>query len=161
MSMLPIKKKVYNDGRTKQAFKDETDINRIMQRAQATGTLSHLAKYQPQYGDFGNFDFFEAQLNLTRGREIFDALPAEIRREFNQSPGDFFKFVNDPANADNLHKVLPGLAKPGRQNLDVSGKTPPQTPQGVAREPLATENQNPGSPPETSQTPAPAVSNEG
>jgi len=118
---------IYLDGRTKQAFKDETDIVKMLSRAQKAGTMSHLQKYEGQYGDFADFDFLQSTLMLTKGREVFDALPSELRREFNQSPADFFDYVNDPANAEDLAKKLPMLAKPGRQNIDASGKTPPES----------------------------------
>jgi len=123
---LQVKK--YKDGRTKQSFRDETDINKILHRAQKAGTLSHLEKYEGTYGDFSNFDFLEAQINLTAGREVFDALPSELRNEFKQSPAAFFDFVNDPANKDDLANKLPKLAAPGRQNIDVSGKSAPDDP---------------------------------
>ncbi len=125
MSMLGTQQPIYKDGRTKQSFRDETDINKILHRAQKTGTLSHLQKHEGTYGDFADFDFFESQIKLTRGREIFDELPSEIRSEFNQSPAAFFDYVNDPANQATLEKKLPGLAEPGRQNIDVSGKSAP------------------------------------
>ncbi len=115
----------YDDGRTKQSFRDETDINKILHRAQKAGTLSHLQKYEGVYGDYADFDFFESQMTLTKGREVFDALPSELRNEFRQSPAEFFEFVNNPANADKLREKLPELAQPGRQNIDVSGKTAP------------------------------------
>ncbi len=105
----------YNDGRTKQSHRDETDIVKIMARFSRTGTISHLEKNQGMYGDFSDFDFHAQQTMLTRGREIFDELPAELRKEFGQSPAAFFKYVNDPANAGNLREKLPGLAAPGRQ----------------------------------------------
>jgi len=123
----------YPDGRTKQSFKDETDINKILHRAQKAGTLSHLQQFEGRYGDFADFDFFEATIQLTKGREVFDALPSELRREFNQSPAEFFAYVNDPANIDDLRLKLPGLAKPGRQNIDMSGKTAPDD-RGAAKE---------------------------
>ncbi len=134
----------YNDGRTKQSFKDETDINKILQRAQKAGTLSHLEKYQGSYGDFADFDFFESSLQLAKGGEIFDALPSELRSEFHQSPAEFFDYVNDPKNLDDLRKKLPGLAAPGRQNIDVSGKTAPDdkpeaTPAAAEATPAAAE----------------------
>lgn len=116
---------VYLDGRTKQAFKDETDITKMLSRAQKAGTMSHLQKYEGTYGDFADYDFLQNTIMLTQGREVFDALPSELRREFNQSPADFFAYVNDPANAQDLAKKLPGLALPGRQNIDLSGKTEP------------------------------------
>ncbi len=107
----------YTDGRTKQSFKDETDINKILERAQSTGTISHLNRHEGRYGDFADFDFQQAQFMLAQGREVFDDLPSEIRNEFNQSPAQFFDYVNDPANKDDLIKKLPGLAAPGRQNI--------------------------------------------
>ncbi len=121
MSMLGTKTPKFTDGRTKQSFKDETDINKILKRAQKSGTISHLNQYQSRYGDFSGFDFFEAQLKLSQGGEIFDALPVEIKREFNQSPAQFFEFVNDPANADRVQKLLPALAEPGRQYINPKG----------------------------------------
>ncbi len=124
MSMLGTKQPTYSDGRTKQSFKDETDINQILKRAQKSGTISHLNKYEARYGDFSGFDFFEAQLKISQGAEMFAALPVELRREFNQSPAEFFDFVNDPSNKERLAKVLPALAEPGRQNLSASGVIP-------------------------------------
>ncbi len=114
----------YKDGRTKQSFKDETDINKILSRAQKAGTMSHLEKYEGTYGDFSDFDFLDATIQLTKGREVFDALPSELRMEFGQSPAAFFAYVNDPANVDELKKKLPALALPGQQLLDVSGNKP-------------------------------------
>ncbi len=105
----------YKDGRTKQCFKDECDIDKIMQRAAKGGTISHLNKYEGVYADFSEFDFFEHTQKLTKGREIFDDLPAEVRQEFGQSPAKFFAYVNDPANIKELAKKLPALAAPGRQ----------------------------------------------
>ncbi len=112
----------YKDGRTKQSHRDETDIVKIMARFNKTGTMSHLAKYEGTYSDFSDFDFHEQTNKLTRGREIFDDLPAELRREFGESPAAFFAYVNDPANAEELRKKLPALAEPGRQ---IDAITPP------------------------------------
>jgi len=117
----PLPNPVYEDGRTKQAFKDETDINVILKRAQKSGTISHLNRFEGRYADFSQYDFGENMQKLAEGREIFDALPPEIRSEFDQNPANFFQYVNDPANKDDLLKKLPGLAAPGRQNLDVRG----------------------------------------
>ncbi len=116
--------KVYDDGRTKQSFKDETDINKIIARAEKSGTISHLNKFKGSYTDFSDFDYFENLQKLTRGREIFDELPANVRNEFMNSPADFFKYVNDPANIDRLETLLPDLAAPGRQRPDVRGNIP-------------------------------------
>ncbi len=122
--------KKYTDGRTKQCFKDECNISKIMARAEKAGTISHLQQFEGVYADYSDFDFFEQTQKLTRGREIFDQLPAELRREFGQSPAAFFDYVNDPANADDLREKLPGLAAPGNQLPDV---TPPDADTQAAR----------------------------
>ncbi len=115
MSMLKRKPIIYNDGRTKQSFRDETDINKIIKRAEKTGTISHLTKHKGSYGDFADFDYFDNLQKLTRGREIFDDLPAELRNEFQNSPAQFFDYVNAPENKERLGQLLPALAEPGRQ----------------------------------------------
>ncbi len=144
----------YKDGRTKQAFKDETDIVKMLSRAQKAGTLSHLQKFEGTYGDFADFDFFESKIMLAKGAEVFDALPSELRSEFNQSPEQFFAYVNDPANAEDLLKKLPALAQPGRQNIDLSGKTAPDEPQAPVA-PLTPAPAEPAAPPPPNPPEAP------
>lgn len=111
-------------GRTKQSFIEECDINNIIARAAKAGTISHLEKWGAQYGDFTDAptDLLEAKERLERGQRIFDELPAEIRREFAQNPFAFFEFVNDPANKDDLKRVLPQLAERGTQLPDIANK---------------------------------------
>jgi len=154
----------YKDGRTKQSFKDETDINKIMMRAEKTGTISHLNKHQGSYSDFAEFDYFENLQKLTRGREIFDDLPAEVRNEFANSPSDFFKYVNDPANKDRLETLLPALAAPGRQNLTINPPTADEAkaleesaikdPEPKDPDPPATPEKAPEAPPAASEPPS-------
>lgn len=116
MSMIEIEKKDYSDGRTKQSFKDQTNINKIMAKAARGGTISHLAKHGATYGDFSDIDdLMTAHKRLEKGQQIFEELPGEIKREFQNNPVKFFAYVNDPANADNLANVLPQLAQVGNQ----------------------------------------------
>ncbi len=114
MSIKPLAPKVYKDGRTKQAFKDQCDITKILSKAQKTGTISHLNKHEASYGDFADFDYFEAQLQIAKANTIFDELPSEVRREFNQNPQEFFEFANHPDNVGRLAELLPKIAEPGQ-----------------------------------------------
>lgn len=104
----------YSDGRTKQAFKDSTDIVKILAKAQQVGAISHLAKYEGTYGDFADFDFAEANVKMAQARSVFEELPSEVRREFHQEPSRFFEYVNDPENVGRLAELLPEIAEPGR-----------------------------------------------
>lgn len=154
-TVLPALK--YDDGRTKQAFKDECDINKLVSRMWKDGTLSHLDKHEAEYGDFSDFDFHVAMNRLARGKSIFAELPAEVRREFDQDPAKFFAFVNDPENKDELAKRLPALAAPGRQRVELfgeqqraqlTGAKPPDGPAQPAGEEPAPRSGAQGSPPE-------------
>ncbi len=153
----PLKQvKTYDDGRTKQCFKNECDIVKIMARAEKAGTISHLEKYEGVYADYSDFDFFEQTSKLTRGNQIFAELPAEVRREFSQSPAEFFAYVNDRKNKQDLAEKLPALAAPGNQLPDT---TPPnadtQAAQAAAAAPAAiTATTPPATTPATPTTPA-------
>jgi len=130
MSYIEKRTKTYEDGRTKISFQDETDVNKIIERHARLGTLSHLENYGGQYGDLAGFDFQEAQNQIAKANSMFEQLPGEIRREFNHDAQQFFEFVNDPANADDLASKLPALAKPGYQlpNVRPTGNNPPADP---------------------------------
>lgn len=151
MSMIKRKPLKFGKSRTFQSFRDSADINKILSRAQETGTISHLAKHEAFYGDFAAFDFQEAQNMLAKGRQIFDDLPSEIRREFHQDPREFFEYVNDPANAEDLANKLPGLAEPGRQHITVDTQAAAAAGASPAPEPAA--DVPPASEPEPAPTP--------
>ncbi len=131
-------------GRTKQAFKDDADVNRILDKFRKTGTITHLNKFGAQYGDFADMpDLLQAHERLKAGHAIFGELPAEVRAEFAQDAGKFFAFVNDPANKDDLPRLLPAIAQRGRYDFDLSPRTPP----GASRDPDAPEPGGAADPP--------------
>ncbi len=112
----------YGKGRTKQTFAKESDINNIMKKFQRSGTVTHLAKHSAQYGDVTSVDLHEALNTITQAQSMFNDLPSEVRNEFDQDPGKFLDFVQDPANAGDLAEKLPALAEPGRQLPVVRGE---------------------------------------
>ena len=113
MSMLPIVAKKYNDGRTKQAFKDTTDINKILAKAEVAGGLSHAMKYDASfYGEFTGIDLLGAFDQCRRAQAIFADLPAEVRREFGQDAFKFAGYASDPANIGRLKELIPSIAEP-------------------------------------------------
>jgi hypothetical protein len=134
--------KDYSDGRTKQAFKDSCDINKILKKAQKQGTLSHLLKYpEAVYGEFdGEMDLLTAHGRIERAQQIFDDLPSEIRSEFKGNALEYVKYVNDPANKGRLAELLPQIAEPGsffpnpaqRGGQGAGAATAPSTPQDSA-----------------------------
>lgn len=96
-------------GRTKQAHKAECDINNILARFKKTGTLDFQQQHAPQYGDVTAIDFQNAQLLIAQAKGMFAAMPAHLRSEFDNEPGKFLAFVNDPTNRAKAEKL--GLLK--------------------------------------------------
>lgn len=97
-------------GRTKQAFKDETNINFILAKFQKTGVIEHQAKYQGQYGEFLAVDYHTAMNVVLEAQEMFESVPSNIRKEFDNDPGKFLAFVGDEANRDRAVEL--GLVPP-------------------------------------------------
>lgn len=142
-------KKVFNGkfgkSMTKQSFKDSTDINKMLKKAQVTGSMSHLMKYpEAVYGEFdGEFDLLTAQARLEKANQIFADLPSEVRSEFNQDPIAFVKFAGDPQNNSKLREILPAVAEPGsyfpnpvqRGGTGAGAATAPVDPAGAGGEP--------------------------
>ena len=118
VTVAEFHKKDFGPGRTKQSFKDATDINKILNKYQKTGTLSHLAKYAPVYGDFSDMpDLLTANSRFVEAERIFSELPSEIRKEFNNDPAAFFRYAGAPdMTIERLTKELPALAAPGQQH---------------------------------------------
>lgn len=117
------------DNRTKQGFADSTDINKLLARAQKGEAITHLAKYGAMYGDFSDIgDLMEAHEKLQRGTAIFRDLPGEVRREFDNDPGKFFRYVNDPEHVDKLDQLIPGLTKRGNDLPALNTGVEPQPP---------------------------------
>ncbi|QKI28939.1 VP3 [Kummerowia striata gokushovirus] len=97
---------------TKQSFRDECDINNIMRRYEATGTIDHINRRQPQYGDFSDVSSYQEAIDIvTRAEELFSELPARVRDRFNNDPNNLLEFMADPNNKDEAME-LGLIAKP-------------------------------------------------
>lgn len=123
------------ESRTKQSFRDETDINRIMAQWKRTGQIEHLAKSEPRYGDFNNSVDYQTAVNqVLEADEAFMALPAEIRDRFQNAPGQLLDFVGDPANQDEA--VALGLVEAPRVPPDPALTPRPDPPGDPAPDPV-------------------------
>lgn len=95
---------------TQQQFKDEADINTIVDRFMKSGVLPTAAT-MPQYVDYeGVFDFQTAMNAVRQADENFMRMDAKIRARFNNSPQEFLQFFSDPENTDEAIRL--GLALP-------------------------------------------------
>lgn len=98
-------------GRTKQAHKDECDVNKIVKRFEKTGVLAHVTAKQASYGDFSPIDYREAIEVVMKAEEAFSQLPASVRRRFDNDPAAFLEAAENPAFRDEF-EALGLLEKP-------------------------------------------------
>lgn len=84
---------------TKQSFKDECDVNVIMRRYEMTGLLPE-SRQDAQYGDVTGLDYQEAMLLVADARSKFESLPARVRARFDNDPGAFLAYMEDPDPAE-------------------------------------------------------------
>lgn len=88
-------------GRTKQAHKDECDINIMMAKYQKTGQMPAANPFRPIYGDFSHIDDYQAAVNqVHEAQESFADLPSQIRSRFRNDPAELLRFMEDPANTE-------------------------------------------------------------
>lgn len=87
--------------KTSQDKKNSVDINRIMARAKKNGILPDLNARKIIYADFANLPNYQDSLNQVIAMENeFMALPAAVRKKFDNDPAKLIEFVTDPANED-------------------------------------------------------------
>ena len=95
--------------RTKQSFKQEADINTILEKYARTGLIPSYDQPQ-QYGDYtGVMDYHTAQNKIAEGKSAFADLPSKIRKRFDNDPGQFLDFIYDEENFDEMVEL--GLAR--------------------------------------------------
>lgn len=81
-----------------QHFKEECDINTILQKFSVTGILPE-APLSPRYGDFSGIGDYHTALNrVIAAQEEFEGLPAQIRARFDNDPAKLIEFLDDEAN---------------------------------------------------------------
>lgn len=97
-------------GRTRQSFKNECDINNIVGRFKRTGVWDSLAKTRPSYGDVTGVEFQGAMDLVVEAREMFGDLPSSVRTRFDNDPAQFLEFAQLPENQAEMAKM--GLADP-------------------------------------------------
>jgi len=90
---------------TQQHFKDDCDINKIIDRYNKTGILAgppgvNMGR-RPQFGDFSLVsDYQTAQMQLQQAEETFMELPSKLRKRFNNSVQELISFMENPENRE-------------------------------------------------------------
>ncbi len=121
-------------GKTKQSFKDECDINFIMNKWQRTGEIpaAKVGSLPPRYGDFSTAtDYMDACNQVIEAKAAFAALPAFLRDRFANEPANLLRFLSIPENQEEAIRL--GLANaPEPEPEPETGEEPPtpEVPEG-------------------------------
>lgn len=123
-------------GRTKQAHKDECDINNIVNHWRRTRQLSHLNQGKPWYGDFTNaIDYQEACDRIALAEQKFLELPAKVRKLCDNSPALLLEELESEEGRARLEEAGFVFGEEAAQGT-------PQSPQGESvEEPTPAEGQ--------------------
>jgi phage internal scaffolding protein len=126
--------------RVKPSFKEKCDINKIMERYEKTGVITHVNQKEPQYGDFtGLTDLTEAMEKVRRAEEGFLALPAALRARFNNDPTELIGFIENLSEEQVSEAQDLGLIEVVKKQTEpkVEAPAPPQEPQAPAEGPAS------------------------
>lgn len=97
--------------KTKQSFKEESDINVIMRRYAATGVLDYVAGNPGQFGDVTGMEFQSMQEIIAGARSQFEDLPSVVRSRFKNDPQEFLTFMENAENRKEMESL--GMFKEG------------------------------------------------
>lgn len=91
----------------KQAFAAECDINKIVQRFDRDGVLTHLSNRVGHFMDVSAFgDFQSVMEQIGRASEFFtNELPASVREKFGNDPAAFLDALADPSRRELLEEL--------------------------------------------------------
>lgn len=106
--------------RAQQQFKEDTDINTLVERYHLTGEIPQNIRVPLPPEFIEATDYQQAQNLLIEADQAFMAMPANVRKEFDNDPARFLEFVHDDRNRDRAQQLgIVNLPEP---------KTPPATP---------------------------------
>ena len=110
---------------TQQQFRDECDINTILDRFGVTGMVPTNVR-QPLAMDFVEATDYQSALNaLIEAEQSFMEMPAKIRAEFDNDPGKFITFFEHEENRERAIQ-LGLIQKPAE--TPTQGAVPPPVP---------------------------------
>jgi len=105
-----------------QHYKEECDINTILQKFSITGILPE-SPLSPRYGDFSGISDYHTALNrVIAAQDEFEALPAPIRARFENDPAKLIEFLEDENNRPEAEEL--GLVEKAAAEVVEAAKTP-------------------------------------
>lgn len=112
---------------TRQEMAADCDINNIMKRYERTGVLDHVSRYQGRYEDVSDASDYQTALAIVADAQAaFQSLPAQIRERFDNDPGSFLEFAQNPDNRPALMDM--GLLPRPKPDITPPAEPPAESP---------------------------------
>jgi len=121
--------------KTRQEFQKECDVNEIVRKAQGAVAPQYIGDRPPEFRDNSDVPTLaQAHEQVRAAREMFDRLPARMRRELGNNPGELESAPREMFERYGLLKPKP----PTKADLDgVEGGTPSPEPKAKGKAPKA------------------------
>lgn len=116
---------------TKQEFKDDCDLNRIIERYTPQMLIESYNALKGAYGDFSDtLSHQEARQRVIETESWFESLPAQLRSMFDHDVSKCVDYLENPANQDQAVQ-LGLLQKPFIDEAFKAEDVPPLSSLGV------------------------------
>lgn len=116
----------FGESLTKQAFKDQVNVNRIIAKYQKGQMVTHLNSKEPFYGDVSEIASYQKSLDIVmQAQELFMGMSSQVREKFQNDPAKMIAFLKDKKNHEEAVKL--GLIK--KKEVVTPPVTPPPPPQ--------------------------------
>lgn len=98
-----------SEGKTKQEFASEADINQLIARFTKTGVMPNVRASIGQYMDVTNIltEYDDRLKFIMDVQDAFDALPAIDRKSFDNDPARWLESVAQQVQAEEAAKLAP------------------------------------------------------
>lgn len=91
---------------TQQHFKDDCDVNIILERFMRTGEVP-TSQGIPSFQDVSEFaDFRELQDSMSDARDYFESLPARVRARYSNNMTNFYESLNTQQGYDEFLSLV-------------------------------------------------------
>lgn len=92
--------KDYGPSLTQQHEAHKTDINKIIEKYDTTGILSHVNKAEPIFSEeLVQMDYKQSLDMIRRAESAFMELPANVRNKFGNDPSKYIEYLRRPQDA--------------------------------------------------------------
>lgn len=112
----------FGESMTEQHHKDRCSMSNILNKYRKTGLVTHNAATVGHYADYPTeLEFHLMQNRIAAAKSMFESIPSHIRALFDNDPGTFLSYAQDPDNRDDLIEMgfsadhLPPAAGPAQE----------------------------------------------